>query len=177
SLACVLTPRKDSKGRMRFRAPNITPGARKPHQATTASTSRADRISRSSPPCETSVPPYLLKMILSPTATSSGTRLPLSSTRPGPTAMTSPSCGFSLAVSGITSPDAVVCSASTVLMTIRSSSGLMVTDTCRPPLSTVNVVDTGVVCRRGEHSCQLALTGDECQSQSNTLLALAPSEC
>src|SRR5699024_7932948 len=54
---------------------------------------------------------------------------------------------------------------------------LMVTDTCRPPLSTVNVVDTGVACRRGEHSCQLALTGDECQSQSNTLLALAPSEC
>ena len=32
-------------------------------------------------------------------------RLPLSSTRPGPTARTSPSCGFSLAVSGLYIPD------------------------------------------------------------------------
>src|SRR4029453_13074877 len=66
-------------------------------------------------------------MTVSPTLTSIGTRLPLSSTRPGPTAMTVPSCGFSLAVSGITSPDAVVVSASLAWTRIRSSSGLIAT--------------------------------------------------
>src|SRR4029079_11778541 len=73
-------------------------------------------------------------MTLSPTARSSGTRLPLSSMRPGPIARTSPSWGFSLAVSGITRPEAVVCSASLDLTTMRSSSGLMDTDTVGPPL-------------------------------------------
>src|SRR5919106_1896025 len=68
-------------------------------------------------------------MTLSPTVTSSGTRLPLSSMRPWPTARTSPSWGFSLAVSGMTRPEAVVVSASRALTTIRSSSGLMGTDT------------------------------------------------
>src|SRR5689334_3497427 len=66
-------------------------------------------------------------MTTSPTLTSSGTRLPLSSTRPGPTAMTVPSCGFSLAVSGMTRPEAVVVSASFAWTTTRSSRGLMLT--------------------------------------------------
>src|SRR3712207_3018211 len=66
-------------------------------------------------------------MTTSPTLTSSGTRLPLSSTRPGPTATTVPSCGFSLAVSGMTRPEAVVVSASLAWTTTRSSSGLMLT--------------------------------------------------
>src|SRR3954454_5365119 len=66
-------------------------------------------------------------MTTSPTFTSSGTRLPLSSTRPGPTAMTVPSWGFSLAVSGMTRPEAVVVSASLAWTTTRSSSGLMLT--------------------------------------------------
>src|ERR687885_730392 len=78
-------------------------------------------------------------MTLSPTWTSSGTRLPLSSMRPGPTATTSPSWGFSLAVSGITSPEAVVCSASTCWMTMRSSSGLMETGTAHPFVRGVEV--------------------------------------
>jgi hypothetical protein len=43
-----------------------------------ASTSRADRMRYSWPPCLISVPPYLLKMTRSPTLTSSGTRLPVS---------------------------------------------------------------------------------------------------
>ena len=47
-------------------------------------------------------------MTRSPSATSTGTRFPESSMRPGPTATTLPSCGFSLAVSGMTRPDAVV---------------------------------------------------------------------
>src|SRR5687768_10094880 len=66
-------------------------------------------------------------MTMSPTFTSSGTRLPLSSMRPGPTEMTVPSCGFSLAVSGMTRPEAVVVSASLAWTTTRSSSGLMLT--------------------------------------------------
>src|SRR5918997_1946653 len=66
-------------------------------------------------------------MTTSPTLTSSGTRLPLSSTRPRPTAMTVPSWGFSLAVSGMTRPEAVVVSASLAWTTTRSSSGLMLT--------------------------------------------------
>ena len=41
-----------------------------------------------------------------------------------------PSRITAFAVSGMTRPDAVVCSASTALTTIRSSSGLMETDTC-----------------------------------------------
>jgi hypothetical protein len=49
--------------------------------------------------------------------------------RPGPTARTLPSWGFSLAVSGMTRPEAVVCSASRVWTRMRSSRGLMLTDT------------------------------------------------
>src|ERR1700749_1308966 len=69
----------------------------------TASTSRAESTRYSSPEYFTSVPPYLLYSTTSPTLTSTGTRLaPASSKRPGPTARTSPSWGFSLAVSGTT---------------------------------------------------------------------------
>src|SRR5580693_681532 len=93
----------------------------------TASTSRAESTRYSSPEYLTSVPPYLLYSTTSPTWTSTGTRAPLSSTRPGPTAITLPSWGFSFAVSGITSPDAVTCSASSGWTTIRSSSGLRTT--------------------------------------------------
>src|SRR3954471_4249252 len=77
--------------------------------STTARTSRADRMRYSSVPNLTSVPPYFEKMTVSPSLTSIGVRWP-SSKRPGPTARTLPSCGFSFAVSGITMPDAVVCS-------------------------------------------------------------------
>src|SRR3954468_23443435 len=66
-------------------------------------------------------------MTTSPTLTSSGTRWPLSSMRPGPAAMTVPSCGFSLRGRGLTRPEAVVVSASLAWTTTRSSSGLMVT--------------------------------------------------
>ncbi len=50
-------------------------------------------------------------------------RLPLSSSLPGPTAMTVPRCGFSLAVSGSTMPPAVFSSASIGSTTTRSSRG------------------------------------------------------
>src|SRR5918997_150203 len=103
-----------------------------PYLVTTARMSRALSSNSSLPSYLTSVPPYLLKITTSPSATSSGTRLPLSSTRPGPVASTLPSCGFSLAVSGMTRPEAVVCSASSGSTRMRSSSGLIVTDTSNP---------------------------------------------
>ena len=57
-------------------------------------------------------------------ATSSGTRLPLSSSLPSPTARTLPFWGFSFAVSGRTMPEAVVSSSSTALTIRRSPRGL-----------------------------------------------------
>ena len=51
-------------------------------------------------------------------------RWPLSSSLPSPTARTLPFCGFSLAVSGRTMPEAVVASSSTALTIRRSPSGL-----------------------------------------------------
>src|SRR4051794_13673194 len=88
-------------------------------------------------------------MTLSPMLTSSGTRLPLSSMRPGPMARTSPSWGFSLAVSGMTRPEAVVCSASSGWTTIRSSRGLMLTDTSdQPLLSTCRWLAKFAACER-----------------------------
>src|SRR5699024_8341419 len=56
-----------------------------------------------------------------------GIRSPSSSKRPSPTATTVPSWGFSLAVSGMTSPDAVVVSAAVASTRILSSSGLIAT--------------------------------------------------
>src|ERR1700728_3753564 len=121
------------------RAPLAVHSLRRAYFSMTARTSRAESTRYSSPEYLTSVPPYLLYSTMSPTLTSTGTRLePASSKRPGPTARTSPSWGFSLAVSGITRPDAVVCSASSGRTTIRSSSGLITTlvavDTIRPLL-------------------------------------------
>ena len=49
----------------------------------------------------TSVPDHLPNSTRLPAFTSSGTSLPVSSRAPGPRAMTSPSIGFSLAVSGM----------------------------------------------------------------------------
>src|SRR4051812_50157409 len=73
--------------------------------STIARTSRAERTRYSSPLYFTSVPPYLLYSTMSPVLTSSGRRSPFSK-RPGPTARATPSWGFSLAVSGMTRPEA-----------------------------------------------------------------------
>ena len=66
----------------------------------------------STPSSLTSVPDHLPNSTRSPTLTSIGMSLPLSSRPPGPTAMTSPSWGFSLAVSGMMMPPLVFSSAS-----------------------------------------------------------------
>ena len=106
------------------------------------------------------------KMSVSPTAMSRGMRLPLSSMRPGPVASTLPSCGFSLAVSGMTSPEAVVFSASSGWTRMRSSSGLIVTATSKPfrscgPSALSGQVFTRPRCRRGA-TVALAHSTGEC---------------
>src|SRR5690606_35522682 len=64
-------------------------------------------IRTSSPLSLTSVPDHLPNKTRSPALTSSGTSLPASSRAPEPTATTSPSCGFSLALSGMMIPPLV----------------------------------------------------------------------
>src|SRR3954451_2062000 len=118
--------------------------------ATLASTSDSRRTSRSSPSTLISVPPYLEYRTSSPSATSSGTRWPLSSSLPSPTARTLPFWGFSFAVSGRTMPLTVVSSSSTALTIRRSPRGLSFI-TREPPLSRVTCESS------------LALGGWECQ--------------
>ena len=72
----------------------------------------------------TSVPDHLPKRTISPTLTSILVSLPSSFFAPGPTATTSPSCGFSFAVSGIIIPPAVFSSLSKTLISTRSCKGL-----------------------------------------------------
>src|SRR5690606_30276039 len=80
-------------------------------------------IRRSSPLSFTSVPDHLPNRMRSPALTSSGTSLPASSRAPEPTAMISPSWGFSFAVSGMMIPPLVFSSDSTRRTTTRSCSG------------------------------------------------------
>src|ERR1700761_8780620 len=75
---------------------------------------------RSLPSSLTSVPDHLPNSTRSPTFTSMGISLPVSSRPPGPTAMISPWEGFSLAVSGMMMPPADFSSASMRLTTTRS---------------------------------------------------------
>src|SRR5271166_5393457 len=65
---------------------------------TTPITSLSFMMRSSSPSSLISVPDHLPNRMRSPTFRSIGISLPLSSRPPGPTAITSPSCGFSLAV-------------------------------------------------------------------------------
>ena len=69
-------------------------------------------INRSEPSSLTSVPDHFPNKILSPGFTFIALSFPSSVTSPGPTATTSPSLGFSLAVSGIIIPPAVFSSLS-----------------------------------------------------------------
>src|SRR5919112_5526411 len=79
--------------------------------------SSASRIKKSSPSRLISVPEYLAKTMTSPSLTLT----PFSN---WPTATTSAVCGFSLAVSGSTIPEAVVSSRSTIWTSARSPKGL-----------------------------------------------------
>src|SRR6476620_81700 len=79
---------------------------------------------RSSPSIFTSVPDHLPNRMRSPALTSSGVTLPSSARAPVPTEITSPSCGFSLAVSGMIIPPEDFSSASTRRTRTRSCNGL-----------------------------------------------------
>src|SRR3954465_9383683 len=89
-------------------------------QAITPMMSDSFMIRRSSPSSTTSVPDHLPNSTRSPVLTSIGMSLPLSSRPPGPTSITSPSVGFSLAVSGMMIPPADLSSASMRVTTTRS---------------------------------------------------------
>src|ERR1041385_2057772 len=78
----------------------------------------------SSPSSFTSVPAYEANRMRSPFLTWKLPRLPSSSNRPEPSAMTLPSLGFSLAVSGRTMPPAVFSSASRRRTRILSPRGV-----------------------------------------------------
>src|SRR5438477_5336549 len=80
-------------------------------------------IMSSSPSSLISVPDHLPNSTRSPTLTSSGRISPSSERAPGPTATTSPSIGFSLAVSGMMMPPAVLPSSATRRTSTRSCSG------------------------------------------------------
>src|ERR1022692_3050800 len=94
----------------------------------TARTSSEPRILYSLPSSLISVPPYLLTSTRSPFLTSNGTFLPLSSVLPVPSATTTLSIGFSLAVSGIMIPPFFSSFSSTGSTRIRSPSGLTFRD-------------------------------------------------
>src|SRR5690606_25888226 len=89
------------------------------HFSMTPRMSSSRRMRCSSPSSLTSVPAYLPNRTRSPVLTLSSMRLP-SSSLPGPTAMTSPSMGFSLAVSGMMIPPLVLSSSLTRLTITRS---------------------------------------------------------
>src|SRR3954453_292682 len=92
----------------------------------------------------------------------------VSERRPGPTARTSPCWGFSLAVSGMTRPDAVVASDSLARTTMRSSRGCRFMDVA-PPLA------------RGSDTCvstlrQRVLTIGAARAQSQLVLGGAQAQ-
>src|SRR6218665_1653512 len=101
----------------------------------TPSTSSSRRMRCSSPSSLISVPAYLLKRMVSPALMSMARTLPSSSTLPLPTAMTLPSSGFSLAVSGMNRPPLDLFSSATRLMIKRS---------CRGRIFMVGLLEWGV---------------------------------
>ncbi|OSH34522.1 hypothetical protein WZ342_2458 [Enterococcus faecalis] len=93
------------------------------YYSTVAIMSLADTIKYSTPSYFTSVPEYFSNITVSPIFTSIGTFVPFSSTRPSPTAITSPVCGFSFATDARTIPPTVFSSSFATLITTRSPNG------------------------------------------------------
>src|SRR5215472_15452034 len=91
--------------------------------STTPMMSLSFATTKSSPSILISVPDHFPNSTRSPTLTSSGCSLPSSPREPGPAAMTSPSIGFSLAVSGMMMPPLVFSSSSMRRMRTRSCNG------------------------------------------------------
>src|SRR6266852_6549790 len=95
----------------------------RPPYSRMARTSSSRRIRYSLSSSFTSEPEYFPKRILSPALTSSGIFLPSSVTLPLPTAMTLPSWGFSLAVSGMMIPPFLISFSSSRSTRRRSCNG------------------------------------------------------
>src|SRR6266851_8052651 len=110
-------------------------------------------IIRSSPSSLISVPDHLPKSTRSPGLTSSGCSVPSSPRAPGPTATTSPSISFSLAVSGMMMPPAVFASCSMRQIRTRSCNGRNFIETLLVPASEARA---------------LAVSGRECQRANST---------
>src|SRR3974377_1103378 len=87
-------------------------------------TSSSRMMTKSSPSILISVPAYLPNRTRSPAFTSKGKVSPLSLVLPRPTEITSPSCGLSLALSGMMIPPRVVSASSTRRTTMRSCRGV-----------------------------------------------------
>src|SRR6266852_4056283 len=115
-------PEPPVSGATRFQEP---PGFRSPQfqEPRMPRTSSSFMMRYSSPSSLTSLPEYLPKRTRSPALTSSGVFLPSSETLPLPTAMTLPSWGFSLALSGMMMPPRRAGSSSIRLSRTRSWSG------------------------------------------------------
>src|SRR5205807_1977980 len=96
---------------------------RVPPYSRMARTSSSRRMRYSLSSILTSEPEYLPNRILSPAFTSSGIFLPSSPTFPVPAAITLPSCGFSLAVSGMMIPPRRTSCSSSRSTRMRSCSG------------------------------------------------------
>src|SRR5882724_7845611 len=90
----------------------------------TPRTSSSFIIRKSSPSILISVPAYLANRMWSPSFTARGNTLPSSLLLPLPTEMTAPSCGLSLALSGMRIPPRVVAASSTRRTRMRSCSGV-----------------------------------------------------
>src|SRR5438128_3947709 len=87
-------------------------------------TSSSRMMTKSSPSILISVPAYLPNRMRSPSFTAKGKTLPSSLVLPRPTETTSPSCGLSLAESGIMMPPRVVVASSTRRTRMRSCNGV-----------------------------------------------------
>src|SRR5713101_9483090 len=90
----------------------------------TPRTSSSFIIRNSSPSILISVPAYLANRMRFPSFTARGNTLPSSLLLPLPTEMTSPSCGLSLALSGMRIPPRVVAASSTRRTRMRSCRGV-----------------------------------------------------
>src|SRR5579862_6925799 len=137
--------------------------------------SSSRRMSRSSPSSLNSLPEYLPNRILSPGFTSIGISLPLSSYFPLPTATILPSCGFSLAVSGIIIPPLVRSSSLTRLTRIRSPNGLNPFMTNQqPPYGLLKVLLTGRFPRSEVNYCPGFVNWHSQCLSANGILAMFP---
>ena len=127
-------------------------------------------ISRSSPSSLTSVPDHLPNRIRSPALTSSGVIVPSSARAPEPTATTSPSCGFSLAVSGMMMPPAVFSCG----FDAADEHAIVQGAKCHGQLSSRWVATKSSLSQAGSQRCQSAIWHSQPECQASVMWAQRP---